>query len=157
MAVLDGFKKFLLRGNVVDLAVAVVVGAAFTAIVTAFTNKIIQPLIAVLGGDHATDGLGVKILKDNPSTFLDFGAVISAAINFVIVAAIIYFFIVLPINTLNERRKSKQGPDAEEPASEVELLEQIRDLLAAQAKASKAASVLGGQHAAEPEKGGPSI
>ncbi|EFV14191.2 large-conductance mechanosensitive channel protein MscL [Segniliparus rugosus] len=151
---LGGFKKFLLRGNVVDLAVAVVVGAAFTAIVTAFTNKIIQPLIAVLGGDHATAGLGFKILKDNPATFLDFGAVISAAINFILVAAIIYFFIVLPLNTLTDLRKTKEIPESEAPPSEIELLEQIRDLLAAQ---TKAASAQGGLHAAAPEKSDPSF
>ena len=136
MPLLGGFRKFILRGNVVDLAVAVVVGAAFTAIVTAFTAKIIQPLLAALGGSKSVDGLGVQIIKGNPATFLDFGAVISAAINFILVAAIIYFFVVLPINTLNERRKAKNIVDPDEPASERELLEEIRDLLAKQAKSS---------------------
>ncbi|MGL6234889.1 MAG: large conductance mechanosensitive channel protein MscL [Segniliparus sp.] len=150
MPLLSGFKKFILRGNVVDLAVAVVVGAAFTAVVTAFTAKIIEPLIAALGGSKSVDGLGFRLIKGNPATFLDFGAVISAVINFVLVAAIIYLFVVLPINTLNERRKAKNGPDPEEPASERELLEEIRDLLAKQSKPSS-------HSATPPSVGGPSL
>jgi large conductance mechanosensitive channel len=141
MAVLSGFKKFLLRGNVVDLAVAVVVGAAFTAIVTSITAKVIQPLIAALGGERSVEGFGFRILKDNPATFVDLGAVISTTINFVLVASVIYFFVVLPINHFNERLKAKKGlEEPDEPASERDLLEEIRNLLAAQATCGADAS-----------------
>ena len=130
-AVLKGFKDFLMRGNVVDLAVAVVVGAAFTAIVTAFTNGLIKPLINALGGSNAGKGLGFNVLRSNDSTFMDFGSVINAAINFVIVAAIVYFLIVLPVKHLQERRKRGEEKGPAEP-TDVELLTEIRDLLRAQ-------------------------
>ena len=94
---IKGFKDFLLRGNVVDLAVAVVIGSAFTAIVTAFTNGLIKPLISTIGGTDAAKGLGYQIFDNNEATFLDFGGVINAAINFVLVAAVVYFVIVLPV------------------------------------------------------------
>ncbi|MYW95202.1 large-conductance mechanosensitive channel protein MscL [Amycolatopsis rubida] len=128
---LKGFKDFLMRGNVVDLAVAVVIGAAFTAIVTAFTNGLIKPLISAIGGSDAAQGLGFRILKENGATFMDFGGVINAAINFVIVAAIVYFLVVLPVKHLQERRKRGQEPGPAEP-TDVELLIEIRDLLRAQ-------------------------
>ncbi|KDN16225.1 large-conductance mechanosensitive channel protein MscL [Amycolatopsis rifamycinica] len=128
---LKGFKDFLMRGNVVDLAVAVVIGSAFTAIVTAFTNGLIKPLINTIGGTDAAQGLGFKIFPSNPSTFLDFGGVINAAINFVLVAAVVYFVIVMPVKKLQERRKRGQEPGPSEP-TDVELLIEIRDLLRAQ-------------------------
>jgi large conductance mechanosensitive channel len=130
--VLKGFKDFLMRGNVVDLAVAVVIGAAFTSIVTAFTTGLIKPLINAIGGSDAAQGLGFKILGENPSTFMDFGSVINAAINFVIVAAVVYFLIVLPVKHVQERRKRGQEAGPAEP-TDVELLIEIRDLLRAQA------------------------
>jgi large conductance mechanosensitive channel len=129
--VLKGFKDFLMRGNVVDLAVAVVIGAAFTAIVTAFTDGLIKPLISAIGGTNAAQGLGFKIFPSNPSTFLDFGGVINAAINFALVAAVVYFVIVMPVKKLQERRKRGQEPGPSEP-TDVELLIEIRDLLRAQ-------------------------
>lgn len=128
---LKGFKDFLMRGNVVDLAVAVVIGAAFTAIVTAFTNGLIKPLINALGGSDAAKGLGFNVLHGNDSTFMDFGGVINAAINFVIVAAIVYFLIVLPMKHVQERRKRGEEKGPAEP-TDVELLTEIRDLLRAQ-------------------------
>ncbi|MEV8438356.1 large-conductance mechanosensitive channel protein MscL [Actinosynnema sp. NPDC051121] len=126
---IKGFKDFLMRGNVIDLAVAVVIGAAFTAIVTAFTTNLINPIIAVFGGSNV-EGLAVK-LGDNDKTIVDFGAIITAVINFLIVAAIVYFIFVLPMNKLKERRKRGQEPGPAEP-TDVELLKEIRDLLAAQ-------------------------
>ena len=128
---LQGFKEFIMRGNVIDLAVAVVIGGAFTAIVTAFSNNLINPMIAALGGSDVS-GLGFHIIADNPATFLDFGAVITAAINFLLIAAVVYFVIVAPMNKLNELAARRRGikEDAEEPApSDVELLTEIRDLL----------------------------
>jgi large conductance mechanosensitive channel len=128
---LQGFKEFIMRGNVIDLAVAVVIGGAFTAIVTAFSDNLINPLIAALGGSDVS-GLGFHVIADNPATFLDFGAVITAAINFLLIAAVVYFVIVAPMNKLNEIAARKRGipQDEEEPVpADVELLTEIRDLL----------------------------
>ncbi len=125
---LKGFKDFLMRGNVIDLAVALIIGLAFTAIVTAFTEGLIQPLINAIGGSDAAQGLGFRILSENESTFMDFGSVINAAINFVIIAAVVYFIIVLPVQRIQERRKRGQEPGPSEP-TDVELLTEIRDLL----------------------------
>jgi len=130
---LKGFKDFLMRGNVVDLAVAVVIGAAFTSIVTAFTTGLIKPLINAVGGTNAAQGLGFNILGSNEKTFMDFGSVINAAVNFVLVAAVVYFVIVLPVKKVQERRKRGQEPGPSEP-TDVELLIEIRDLLRAQAR-----------------------
>ncbi|CAM3218990.1 large-conductance mechanosensitive channel protein MscL [Tsukamurella hominis] len=124
---LKGFKDFLLKGNVLDLAVAVVVGAAFTAIVTAFTENIVQPLIASIGGGKDVQGLAWQIVSGNDKTVVDFGAVITAAINFILVAAVVYFVLILPYETLKKRAS---GPATED---EVDVLVEIRDLLAAQA------------------------
>ncbi|MBB5852985.1 large-conductance mechanosensitive channel protein MscL [Amycolatopsis umgeniensis] len=128
---LKGFKDFLMRGNVVDLAVAVVIGAAFTSIVTAFTTGLIKPLINTIGGSDAAKGLGFNILSANDATFLDFGGVINAAINFVLVAGVVYFVIVLPVKHVQERRKRGEEAGPAEP-TDVELLTEIRDLLRAQ-------------------------
>ncbi|MDO5669634.1 MAG: large conductance mechanosensitive channel protein MscL [Corynebacterium sp.] len=127
----QGFKEFIMRGNVIDLAVAVVIGGAFTAIVTAFSDNLINPLIAALGGADVS-GLGFHIISGNDATFLDFGAVITAAINFLLIAAVVYFVIVAPMNKLNEIAAAKRGikQDEEEPQpTDVELLTEIRDLL----------------------------
>ncbi|MBG9295551.1 large conductance mechanosensitive channel protein MscL [Corynebacterium diphtheriae bv. gravis] len=126
-----GFKDFILRGNVVELAVAVVIGTAFTAIVTAFSEHLINPMIAALGGADVS-GLGFYLRSGNDATFMDFGAVITAALNFLIIAAVVYFILVAPMNKLNEMAARRKGVVEEEeaPASiEAELLEEIRDLL----------------------------
>jgi len=117
-----------MRGNVVDLAVAFVIGVAFAAVVTAFTSNIINPLVAAVGGT-SVHGLGFQLVSGNPKTVLDFGAVISAIINFVIVAAVIYFVLVVPMNRLAERRRRGQEPEPVAPAEDILLLQQIRDLL----------------------------
>ena len=128
---LKGFKDFIMRGNVIELAVAVIIGGAFTAIVTSVTDSLIQPLINSFGSPEDA-GLGFQI-TDNPETFVDFGAVITAIINFLIIAAVVYFGIIAPINTITERAKRRQGVDPEEPAPTTEqLLAEIRDLLAAE-------------------------
>ena len=130
---IKGFKDFLLRGNVVDLAVAVVIGAAFTAIVTAFTDGMIKPLVNAVSPASAT-GLGFHIMAGKESTYVDLSGVITAAINFVIVAAVVYFVIVLPINHIKERRQRGEEAGPAEP-TDVELLAEIRDLLRAQQRA----------------------
>ncbi len=129
---LKGFKDFIMRGNVIDLAVGVVIGAAFTAIVTSFSDNIINPLIASLGGADFS-GLGVHIISGNDATFVDFGALITAVINFLLIAAVVYFIIVAPMNKLDEAQKRRKGVTEDSPApTEQELLAEIRDLLANQ-------------------------
>jgi large conductance mechanosensitive channel len=128
--VFKGFKDFILRGNVIDLAVAVVIGAAFSAVVTAVTKSVLQPLINAVT-PPSSQGLGVRIMPSKESTYVDLAAVISAAVNFLIVAAVVYFLIVLPLKTLKERRKSGEEAGPAEP-TDVELLIEIRDLLKAQ-------------------------
>jgi large conductance mechanosensitive channel len=126
--VLKGFKDFLMRGNVVELAVAVVIGTAFTAVVTAFTSNLINPIIAAFGGSNI-NGLGFQLIDGNPKTVVDIGAVLSAMINFMIIAAVVYFLFVLPFQAIQERRRRGREPGPGEP-TEVQLLAQIRDLLA---------------------------
>jgi large conductance mechanosensitive channel len=128
--VIKGFKDFILRGNVVDLAVAVVVGAAFSSIVTAFTNFVLQPLINVVKPPQSP-GFGFELVGGRANTYIDLAALVSAAINFLIVASVVYFVIVFPLNTLKERRKRGEEPGPAEP-TDVELLAEIRDLLRAQ-------------------------
>jgi large conductance mechanosensitive channel len=128
---IKGFKEFIMRGNVVDLAVAVVIGAAFGAVVTAFVTGIITPLIAAIFGKPNFAALTFTI---HHSVFF-YGAVLNAIISFLAVAAAIYFFVVLPLNTLAERRarKLESGePDPDPKPEDIMLLEQIRDLLQAQ-------------------------
>ncbi|NUT46556.1 MAG: large-conductance mechanosensitive channel protein MscL [Saccharothrix sp.] len=126
---IKGFKDFLMRGNVIDLAVAVVIGTAFTAIVTAFTSNLINPIIALFGGTNV-NGLAVQ-LGSSDKTIIDFGAIITAVLNFLIVAAVVYFLFVMPMNKIKERRKRGEEPGPAEP-TDIELLKEIRDLLAAQ-------------------------
>ncbi|MBS7547977.1 large conductance mechanosensitive channel protein MscL [Dietzia massiliensis] len=124
---LKGFRDFVMQGNVIDLAVAVVIGTAFASIVDAFTSAIINPLIALLGGDKEI-GFAVQLLENNPETLMDFGALISAVINFLLIAAIIYFVLVGPMNKMKEAAARRKGIEA--PATDNELLVEIRDLLA---------------------------
>lgn len=125
---LKGFRDFILRGNVIELATAVIIGSAFTAIVTAITDNIINPLIAAVGSPEV-GGLGFRIRPEVEATFVDFGSVITAAINFLIVAAVVYFVIIMPMNKLNELRK-RGAAEEDVPPTQEELLAEIRDLLA---------------------------
>ncbi len=129
---LQGFKDFIMRGNVIELAVGVVIGAAFTGVVTSFSDASINPLLAALGGvDYS--GLGFHVREGNEATFVDFGAVLTAIINFLLIAAVIYFLLVAPMNKLDEAQKRHKGINPEEPApTDTELLTEIRDLLASQ-------------------------
>ena len=124
--VFSGFKEFIMRGNVVELAVAVIIGAAFSNIVSAIVDGIITPLIALLF--RAPDLSGVHFTIVN--TTFAYGAVLNAIINFLIVAAAVYFVIVLPINKLSALRKKGQEDEPEAPAEDVLLLQEIRDLIA---------------------------
>ena len=125
---LKGFKEFIARGNVVELAVGVIIGAAFKNIVDALVDGIINPLIAaVIGKPDFSDAF---ILTLN-GTDVKFGLLITAVINFLLMALAIYFCIVVPMNALNARRK-KAEDEAPEPevSDEVKLLTEIRDALA---------------------------
>ena len=107
---LKGFKEFILRGNIVDLAAAVVIGIAFGALVTAFVADIITPLIAAIFGKPDFSALHITI---NHSTFL-YGSFINAAVSFVLIAAAVYFAIVAPMNALAARRAKGQDPTTRE-------------------------------------------
>ena len=125
---LKGFKDFLLRGNIVDLAVAVVIGTAFGAVVAAFAKDFIGGIIGAIGGspDFGTAGFTV-----NHSDII-LGSTVNALINFVIVAAAVYFFVVVPVNSLMARRKQGLEPEVEATTEDIALLQEIRDLLKAQ-------------------------
>lgn len=126
---LKDFRDFLLRGNVVDLAVAVVLGAAFGAVVTALVGGLITPLIAALFGQPNLDTVGVFTINDAE---FKIGIVLTAVVNFVLIATAIFFIIVLPMKRLREFQDRKKVVDevAAVP-TELELLIEIRDLLAA--------------------------
>ena len=141
-SILQGFKAFLMRGNVVDLAVAVVIGAAFSNIVNSIVKGIINPVVGAIGtknldsyyscikdpctgtGDSAT---GVRIL---------WGSVLGATLTFVITAAVVYFLMVLPmakyLARVEARRKAKEGTREIIEVTELEVLKEIRDALVAQ-------------------------
>jgi large conductance mechanosensitive channel len=127
MFMLRGFKDFVMRGNVVDLAVGVVIGAAFGGLVTQFTKSFLEPLIRVVtGGGQALEKGTFKI----NSVVFDYAAFINAAVSFLLIAATVYFLIVLPMNKLAERRAKGHEPRPKAPSEEVLLLREIRDALA---------------------------
>ena len=104
---LQGFRKFLFRGNVVDLAVAVVIGAAFGAVITSFVANILTPLIAAAAGKPDFSDLSIAV---NNSKIL-YGTFLNALISFVLVAAAVYFFVVAPMNAYIERRRRGEAPE----------------------------------------------
>lgn len=130
---LKGFREFIMRGNVVELAIAVIIGGAFGAVVKALVADIITPFIAAIFGKPDFGGLAFEIHR---STF-HYGDLINNVVTFLSVATAIYFFIVLPLNKLSERRARKAAlgePDPDPKPEDIALLEEIRDLLKAQAK-----------------------
>lgn len=136
---IKGFKEFILRGNVIDLAVAVVIGAAFTLIVNAIVAGLINPLIALVFNASSLDKVGWTVENYNgDEVFFGFGMILGAIINFLAVAVVVYFVFVYPMNTFKERAAARRGITEEEASdlpTEQELLVQIRDLLSAQPKA----------------------
>ncbi len=118
---LKGFKDFLLRGNVVDLAVAVIIGAAFGGVVAAFSND----FIGAIGGSPDFGDAGFTV---NDSKIV-YGSTLTAAINFVIVAAVVYFVVIVPLKTMMERGKTPEESPA--PTDEAVILAEIRDELRA--------------------------
>ncbi|MBN8883652.1 large conductance mechanosensitive channel [Salana multivorans] len=128
--VLNGFKEFISRGNAVDLAVGVVIGAAFGAVIDSIVTSILEPLIAAIFGKP--DLTGIWTWNLNGAAIQPF-AVVTALINFLLVAAAIYFLVVMPLNALAAKRaKTEEEPAPEEKSQESILLTEIRDLLASQ-------------------------
>ena len=129
---LKGFKDFVLRGNIVELGVAFVIGTAFAALVDKFVSAIIDPILAVFTPGEV--GFGFRLDSDNPATFINVGSLITAIIVFLLTAALIYFALVVPMNKLKAMRAAKAKAGEEPPAepTEAELLAEIRDLLKAQ-------------------------
>jgi large conductance mechanosensitive channel len=130
MRMLKGFREFIVRGNVVDLAVAVVIGTAFAAVVNALVKDILTPLIAAIAGEPDFSFLTFTIHK---STFR-YGDLINSMIGFLLIAAAVYFFVVAPLNRLAESRAGRRAagldPDdtMAEKSEQIVVLEQIRDL-----------------------------
>ena len=134
---MKGFKEFLLRGNVVELAVAVVIGAAFTNIVNAFVKGVITPIVGAFGtkdlasyssclkGPCEVSGTG----EVTSGVLILWGSVLSAALQFLITAAVVYFVLIVPMNRMAARRKTIVEEAAEAEAKEVQLLTEIRDAL----------------------------
>ncbi|HMQ26914.1 MAG TPA: large conductance mechanosensitive channel protein MscL [Acidimicrobiales bacterium] len=119
---LDGFKKFIIQGNAIDLAVGLILGLAFKEVVNALVDGIIMPIIAAVIGQPNFNDLGIDI----GDSVIRYGVLITAVVNLVLVGAALYFFLVLPMNTLKERRA--RGEEPADPTNEekmVALLEQI--------------------------------
>jgi len=121
---LTGFKEFLSRGNIVDLSIAVVIGTAFTALVTAFTKSIVEPLINRIGAGKDSQH-GILRIGIGGGQAIDLNILLSAFINFILVAAVVYFLIVVPYNRLRKRGEVEQAQD-----TELSILTEIRDLMA---------------------------
>lgn len=143
---LKGFKDFILRGNVIELAVAVVIGASFTAIVNGIVTGVINPVITLISGTDELALAGWTIREaaaGQDKLVIAWGLVISAVIQFILVAAVVYFALIVPMNYLKkvQFRKKAEEPTVVEPAppTDTELLVEIRDLLQAQHNDRKAA------------------
>jgi large conductance mechanosensitive channel len=121
---IQGFKDFLFRGNIVDLAVAVVIGTAFAALVKSFSESFISPLLGLIGGG-GPEGMSLEV----DGQYFTFGAFITAIITFVITAAVVYFVIIVPVKALQERRKRGEEPEPEDAPEDIALLREIRDSL----------------------------
>ena len=121
---MKGFKEFIMRGNVIDLAVAFVIGLAVVALIQAIVNGLINPLIAALFGQPNLDSVGTFTIN---GAHFSVGVVLTALVNFILIAAAVYFLIVLPVNKLRERAVK----DETAPPTELELLTEIRDALVA--------------------------
>ncbi|MGJ9402097.1 large conductance mechanosensitive channel protein MscL [Arthrobacter sp. KK5.5] len=126
---IQGFKDFIMKGNVVDLAVAVVMAGAFGAVVTALVESVLMPLISVLVGTPNFD----NFLAVGPEGAIKIGVLLTAIVNFLLVAAAIYFVVVMPMNKMIERRNARLAaggvPAEEEVDAQVLLLTEIRDSL----------------------------
>lgn len=133
---IKGFKEFVMRGNVIELAIAVVIGTAFQKMVDAFVSAIIKPALNVPGGAES-NGFGFSFshanAKREADTFVDVSAMLNSIIVFLLTAAVVYLMLVLPMNKIAERRSAKRAAagivEDPEPPTEQQLLSEIRDLL----------------------------
>ena len=118
---LKGFRDFLLRGNVLDLAVGVIIGAAFTGVVNALAEGLLTPLIGLIFGQPDFSNLDVG--------GFGFGTLLNALVSFLITALVLYFFIIAPVNAFTRRMKAEEAVDPPAPSVQEKLLSEIRDLL----------------------------
>ena len=144
MSLISEFKEFALKGNVMDMAVGVIIGAAFGNIVTALTDNFINPLIAVIFGGNSEDGLQIGGQFVIRGVAFNYGAFLSAVVNFLIIALVL-FLILKAINTASakasalaaaklKKEKEEEAAKPAEPSDEVKLLTEIKDILASQNK-----------------------
>ena len=130
---LKGFRDFLAKGNIVDLAVAVVIGTAFTALVTKFTDSIITPLINRIGAGKDSS-YGILRIDIGGGQTIDLNLLLSAFINFVLIAAVVYFLIVVPYNRIRSKEAAESAED-----KQLRLLTEIRDALGAKSSIAEKA------------------
>ncbi len=137
---IKGFRDFIMRGNVIDLAVAVVIGGAFTAIVNAIVSSIITPLVALVWKADENGAVGIPVQGLHGEVIFPIGTLLSAVISFFAVALVVYLVFVVPMNRWKERQAAKAGvvEEAAKLPTESELLIQIRDLLEQQNTATSA-------------------
>jgi large conductance mechanosensitive channel len=124
--VLKGFREFITKGNVIDLSVAVVIGAAFTLVVNAIVTHLVSPLISAIFGQPNLDDVATFTINDAEFSI---GAILTAALNFLLVAAAVYFILIAPMNKFRELRAKGVEEEPAAPPEDVLLLQEIRDLL----------------------------
>ncbi|MFC0581904.1 large conductance mechanosensitive channel protein MscL [Micrococcoides hystricis] len=123
---IQGFKEFIMKGNVLDLAVGIIIGAAFGAVVNSLVENVLMPAIALAVGEPNFDNW----LALGPDGSVKVGMLLTAVVNFLLIAAAVYFFIVMPMNKLIEARNKKLGIEPEEEVDpQIALLTEIRDAL----------------------------
>jgi large conductance mechanosensitive channel len=127
--VLKGFRDFIMRGNVVDLAVGVVIGASFATLVDGFADSFITPLINMIGGRDIGGSISLPGGTPEAPNLITYGAFIGQLIGFAITAGVVYFLVVLPMNRLAEMRKKGEVAEPSAPAEDIRLLTEIRDAL----------------------------
>ena len=127
---IKGFKEFIAQGNALELAVAVIIGAAFSPIVKAITD-VIMAMISQVVGQPNFNSVGQFKLTASATEYVQPGTIITAVVNFLLVAAAVYFAIVMPMNKVRERMAKQKAAEEAAEVSDVELLTEIRDLLAA--------------------------
>jgi large conductance mechanosensitive channel len=123
---INGFKQFIMRGNVIELAIGIVIGLAFKAVIDAVVAGLVTPLVAAIFGQPDLTAVGNFAIGQGQ---FGIGIILQALFDFFAVAAAIYFVVVLPMNKLAERRKLKEEPVVEDGPTEIELLIEIRDAL----------------------------